>query len=182
LIGLTNQTINTFFAGGPMVEIACELDANIQCTTDMLSFKGYVHRWMAQTTQMAPFLHDTIMPALKISAQGMVNSCNSDGTCGFRWNRNAYDGVTGAGQEMNAMGALMSLLIDEETVTGPVTNSTGGTSIGNPNAGADPDSLKPLGPLTGADRAGAGILTFVVLVGLFTTMVWMSTGMSEGHL
>ncbi len=180
--GLANQTVNVFFSGGIMVEVACELDANIQCTTDMLSFKGYVHRWLAQTTKMAPLIHDIVMPALKTSAQGMVNSCNPDGTCGFRWNRNAYDGMTGAGQEMNALGALLSLLIDEEDVAGPVTNSTGGTSIGNPNAGGDPDILKPIAPLTGRDRAGAGVLTALVLISMLTTMLWMSTGMNEGGL
>ncbi len=48
-----------------------------------------MHRWLAQTTQMAPFIHDTIMAALRTSAAGMVQSCNSDGTCGFRWNTGA---------------------------------------------------------------------------------------------
>jgi len=177
---MTNQTLNVFFPGGIMVEIACELDNNVQCTTDMLSFKGYVHRWLAQTTKMVPFLHELVMPVLKTSAAGMVKSCNPDGTCGFRWNRGTYDGMTGVGQEMNALGALMSMLIDEESVAGPVTNATGGTSIGNANAGSDPDSLKPAPPVTGKDRAGAGILTAVVLVGMFTTLAWMSTGLSEG--
>ena len=163
-----------------MVEAACELETNIQCTTDMLSFKGYVHRWLAQTTLMAPFIRDTIMAALKTSTAAMTQSCNPDGTCGFRWNTGTYDGLTGAGQEMNAMGALMSLLVETESVPGPLTNSTGGTSIGNPNAGGDPDVLKPAVPLTGRDTAGAGVLTAAILISMFSTMIWMSTGMSEG--
>ena len=115
LEGLINRTIAVFFPDGVATEVARELEHVNQCTADMLSLKGYVHRFMAQTVQMAPFMHDTIMPALRWSAAGMTKGCNPDGTCGFRWNRDKYDGETGAGQQMNALGALMSLLIDDVT-------------------------------------------------------------------
>ncbi len=80
---------------------------------------------------------------------------------------------------MNVLGALMSLLVDLERVTSPLTNSTGGTSEGNPSAGSDPPILLPLGPLSSRDRAGAGVLTAVVIVGMISTMLWMTTGASE---
>ncbi|KAK3934738.1 putative dfg5 protein [Diplogelasinospora grovesii] len=180
LKGLTNRTLEVFFPDGIAVEVACELTNTIQCTTDMLSFKGYVHRWLAQTTQMAPFIHDTIMPVLKTSAAAAAKSCNPDGTCGFRWNTGTYDGDTGAGQEMNALGALMSLMVDLESVGGPVTNSTGGTSVGNPDAGGDPTVGNEPTAITGRDRAGAGILTTVVLLGFLATVTWMGTRANEG--
>ncbi|OIW27116.1 putative dfg5 protein [Coniochaeta ligniaria NRRL 30616] len=178
--GLTNRTLNLFFPNGVAVEIDCELAETQQCTTDMLSFKGYSHRFLAQTTQMAPIVHDRIMAVLKTSAQGAVKSCNADGTCGFRWTNGSYDGVTGAGQEMNALGALLSMLVDEPGVTHPVTNTTGGTSQGNPDAGSDPNVYQAASPVTQGDRAGAGILTAVLLVGMVTMMVWMSSAGNEG--
>ncbi|KAB5566054.1 putative dfg5 protein [Coniochaeta sp. 2T2.1] len=173
--GLTNRTLEYFFPGGVAVETSCEQAETQQCTTDMLSFKGYSHRFLSQTTQMAPIVHDTIMAVLRTSAQAAVKSCNADGTCGFKWTTGTYDGVTGAGQEMNALGALLSMLVDDKAVSLPFTNSTGGTSLGNPEAGGDPDVLQPQSPVTQGDRAGAGILTALVLVGMGTMMVWIST-------
>lgn len=146
----------------------------------MLSFKGYSHRFLAQTTQMAPIVHDTIMAVLRTSAQAAVKSCNADGTCGFRWTTGSYDGNTGAGQEMNALGALLSILVDDHAVTRPFTNTTGGTSQGNPDAGSDPDVFQAASPVTQGDRAGASILTVLVLVAMATMMVWMSSAGTEG--
>lgn len=142
----------------------------------MFSFKGYTARFLAQTTRMAPIVHDPIMKVLRTSAAAAATSCKSDGTCGFRWTTGSYDGVTGAGQQMNALGALISLLVDDMAISGPVTNSTGGTSQGNPLAGSDPDILGQRSPVTGRDRAGAGVLTAVILAGLITMVLWMSKG------
>ncbi|KAK1758909.1 mannan endo-1,6-alpha-mannosidase [Echria macrotheca] len=180
LTALTKRTLEVFFPNGVAVEVACELESINQCTTDMLSFKGYLHRFLAQTLKVAPELKDTVMPVLKSSAEGMAKACNPDGTCGFRWNTGSYDGNTGAGQQMNALGALMSLLVLEEPVLPPVTNLTGGTSIGNAAGGGDPDVDTTFKPITGADRAGAGILTTLMLVTMVGTLVWMSTRLGEG--
>ncbi|KAG6094167.1 hypothetical protein E4U14_008551 [Claviceps sp. LM454 group G7] len=62
---------------------------------------------------------------------------------------------------MNVLAAVSSLLIDE---TGPpVTNGTGGTSKGNPNAGGKDNGERPPKPITMADKAGAGFVTFLML-------------------
>ncbi len=61
---------------------------------------------------------------------------------------------------MNVLAAVSSLLID--SASGPLTNETGGTSLGDPNAGADSDTFKTnLPPITTSDRAGASILTLL---------------------
>jgi mannan endo-1,6-alpha-mannosidase len=163
--------------------VTCELPNNIQCTTDQLSFKGYLHRWMAASTQIAPFTHDTIMATLQTSAAAAVKSCQG-GTngrqCGFRWSTGNYDGLTGAGQEMSVLGALSSLLVDEEVVTAPLTSSNGGTSVGNPGAGSLPSAFSPPPPVTTADRAGASVLTAVVLVSFTAFWAWMNTKWGEG--
>ena len=125
---------------------------------------------------MAPFISDTILPVLEISAQAALKNCNEDGTCGFRWTTDSYDGDTGAGQQMNALGAIMSLLISREDVSDPVTEVSGGTSQGNPNAGSGSSSTESSSdkPITTADRAGAGIVTAVLLLGMGSVFVWMS--------
>ncbi|KAI1081503.1 glycoside hydrolase family 76 protein [Whalleya microplaca] len=173
---LLDATLKVFFPNSIAFEIACE--EHMTCTTDMLSFKGYDHRWMATMTQIAPFTSDKILPVLQKSTQAAVNQCTGgdDGrTCGFGWASGAFDHSVGAGQTMNVLGAVSSLLIGKAKA--PVTNSTGGTSGGNPDAGAGSDSFnnKPA-PITTGDRAGAGILTALVLAIAIGTFSWMSTG------
>ncbi|KAL2019696.1 hypothetical protein VTK56DRAFT_9233 [Thermocarpiscus australiensis] len=176
LMGLTKATIQTFFPNNIAFEIACE--EHMSCTTDMLSFKGYLHRWMATATQIAPFLADTVLPVLKTSTEAAVSTCTGEAnqrTCGFKWSTKAYDGSHGAGQQMNVLAAVSSLLAPDSPP--PVTNLTGGTSKGDPNAGAHSDNInkKPADPTAG-DRAGAAILTILILVSAVGTFGWMSTG------
>ncbi|KAH9885191.1 glycoside hydrolase family 76 protein [Xylariomycetidae sp. FL2044] len=162
-----------FFVDGIAWEPTCEDSGH--CTEDMLSFKGYVHRWMAVATQVAPFVKDKITSFLSTSTAAAVKQCTGGDNgrqCGFHWKSGVYDGVTGAGQQMNVLGALCSMLLDDAQV--PVTNSTGGTSGGNPNAGGS-SSTNTVSPITTGDRAGAGILTLVVMssaIGCLTWMVW----------
>ncbi|KUI74404.1 Mannan endo-1,6-alpha-mannosidase DCW1 [Cytospora mali] len=176
LEGLLNATINVFFPNDIAYEVACE--TIMTCTTDMLSFKGYVHRWLAITTQLAPFTHNQIMQVLTVSTEAAINQCTGGSTgreCGFQWHSGTFDNSVGAGQQMNVLGAVSSLLID--SVAAPVTNETGGTSVGNNNAGASSDNFRgsTTEPTTG-DKAGASILTILILATAAGTFGWMSTG------
>lgn len=150
----------------------------MSCTTDMLSFKGYVARWMSVVTQIAPFTAPQILPVLRTSAEAAVSTCTGEATgraCGFKWSTKAYDGSHGAGQQMNVLGAVTSLLI--EGTKPPLTNTTGGTSRGNPNAGSQSNTFDgKMSPPTTADKAGAGIITFILLTSAIGTFGWMSTG------
>lgn len=191
LQGLVNRTLTYFFSEGIATEPSCELPDKVQCDTDQLSFKGYVHRWLATTAQLADIVNEPIMAALKTSAAAAATSCadvaneNDYGTatCGFRWTTGAYEGPSGAGQQMNVLGALMSLLVAVDpgaaAASAPVTNSTGGTSVGNPNAGGKPTVSRQLPAITTKDRVGAGILTALVLVFLVTAVWWLSSEMLE---
>lgn len=77
---------------------------------------------------------------------------------------------------MNVLGAVMSLLVDSGA-SAPVTNSTGGTSVGNSNAGSSSDNfLGGSSPATTGDKAGASILTILILISAASTFGWMSTG------
>lgn len=166
----------------------------------MKSFKGYLHRWLASAAQVAPLVHDQIMTALRASTQAAVQACvdgqdNGHGvsraTCGFRWTTGGYDGDTGAGQQMNVLAALLTTLLHVDPQAGaaqgstaPVTNSTGGTSIGNSDAGSDAAdrSHTVLDPLTTRDHAVAGAVTGVVCLSTALVMLWMSTNWWEGGL
>jgi len=68
---------------------------------------------------------------------------------------------------MSALGAIQSAIvaIPGEKVVVPVTNSTGGTSVGNPSAGAvtqEPTKFQ-IQPATAAERVAAGFLTVGIL-------------------
>ncbi|KJZ73895.1 hypothetical protein HIM_06788 [Hirsutella minnesotensis 3608] len=173
---LVTVGLKTFFPNGIAVEPSCE---NINtCTTDMLTYKGFVHRWYSVITQIAPFTADQIKPVLKKSAEAAIKQCNGGALgrqCGFKWASGKYDGKTGAGQEMAVLAAVSSQLID--SAKPPVTHKTGGTSVGNPDAGGNGDDfLTHQKPITAGDKAGASILTLLVLGSACGMFGWMSLG------
>jgi mannan endo-1,6-alpha-mannosidase len=172
--GMLNRTLEVFFPNNIAYEVTCE--AQLLCNTDMLSFKAYLTRWMAQTTKMAPFTFDRIKTALEASATAAALQCSGGANgrmCGLSWSKGAaWDGTMGVGQQMAAMEVIQSNLIQH--VKAPLTNSTGGTSLGNPSAGTKPNPLIPADPPTIGDKAGAGVLTAVVLLLAVFMWSWMT--------
>jgi mannan endo-1,6-alpha-mannosidase len=174
---LLNATFNVFFPDNIAYEVACE--SKLTCTTDMFSFKAYLTRWLAQTTFLAPWTRDLIMPKLRASAIAAAKQCSggtNGRTCGLSWSKGtAWDGTQGVGQQMAAMSVIFTNLLPLQAVGAPLTNATGGTSSGNPNAGsqsvANPEAIKPA---TQGDRVGAGILTTLMLVSATGMFGWMS--------
>lgn len=158
------------------VELSCEDPGT--CTTDMLTFKGFVHRWYSVITQLVPDSQPKIAPTLKKSAQASVKQCTGGALgrlCGFKWASGTYDGKTGAGQEMSVLAAVSSQLIGSARV--PVTEKSGGTSKSNPDAGAGGDNFEKTDkPITAGDKAGASILTLLVLGSACGMFGWMSMG------
>ncbi|OCK85630.1 glycoside hydrolase family 76 protein [Lepidopterella palustris CBS 459.81] len=154
------------YGGNVMVEVACEVTQ--KCDTDQWSFKAYLARWLAISAQLAPYTADQIIPKLQGSAKAAATQCNggNSGTaCGSRWFQSTSDGNTGVGQEMSALSVIAANLIGE--VTAPYSAVTGGTSKGNPSAGTGGGATQnPLvgSPITTGDKAGAGIITTLVLV------------------
>lgn len=165
-----------------MFEVACE-PVNL-CDVDQQSFKAYLSRWMAATTKWAPWTYDVIKPLLAHSAVAAAKTCtggDNNRMCGLRWvnNSGVWDGSTGVGQQMAAMEVVLANMIQQ--AESPVTNRTGGTSVGDPSAGgADIGRNRPEGaiifkPITAADRAGGVILTVGVVLALLTAIVYMVT-------
>lgn len=164
-----------------MVEVACQPYGT--CDTDQLTFKAFLSRWLAVTTQLVPALAATITPYLQASAQGAAGQCDggTDGvTCGMEWNTTTWDGTYGVGQQMSALAAIQSQMLTADTsLTAPLTSSTGGNSTSDPSAGtggstaiSDEGSVYTRVITTG-DKAGAAILTIVVLATLMGGSVWM---------
>lgn len=181
--GLMNSTENIFFFGDTtedriMIEISCE-PVNL-CDIDQLSFKAFLSRWMAATTKWAPWTYDRVKTLLRNSAKAAIAQCTGGDNgrmCGFKWanNSGAWDGTTGVGQQMDAMEVVLGNMIQEASA--PVTNTTGGTSAGNSDAGsgAGPDDGRAsgMGTIGAGDRAGAAILTIIVLCGFLTGLVFL---------
>ena len=177
--GLVNRTLDYFFLDGIAIEHSCELPDSIQCKTDMLSFKGYLFRWLAYTAQICPHLKAPIQKSIKTSMAAAIKSCNGN-VCSFRWTSNTFDPEhSGAGEQMNMIAGLSVLLMDEQGITGPLTNKTGGTSQGDPNAGFTPSFTRTYEPITTGSRAGAGILTFMIITGLIAVLTWVSGSWNE---
>jgi len=165
-----------------MVEIACEPQGT--CNNDQPSFKAYLARWMAATMQLADFSTDYISTKLQASGKGAAAQCSggTDGnTCGRTWSSPTYDGKAGVGEEMSALSVIQANLISK--VAAPVTQAKGGTSKGDASAGSQGDnpgsSQLPsydTSVITTGDKAGAGILTAVVLGSLLGCVWWICLG------
>ncbi|KAL8939442.1 MAG: hypothetical protein Q9216_003348 [Gyalolechia sp. 2 TL-2023] len=167
------------YGGNIMQEVACEPYRS--CNNDQPSFKAYLSRWMAATTQIAPFTSNYIMPKIRASAQGAAKQCsgppNGGTTCGRQWNSTTWDGTLGIGEQMSALSIIQANLISK--VAPPVTMARGGTSKSNPSAGTgNTDSVRQDPNLTRevtmGDKAGAGILTALVLGGLCGSTWWIN--------
>jgi mannan endo-1,6-alpha-mannosidase len=94
-----------------MYEHACE-QVN-SCNVDMLSFKGYMSRFMYASTLMVPSIRPAVEKLLRKNAVAAAGACSggSDGTtCGQKWYVGGYDGNTGLGQEMCALETVQGLL------------------------------------------------------------------------
>ncbi|KAJ5779934.1 Mannan endo-1-6-alpha-mannosidase DCW1 [Penicillium paradoxum] len=168
--GLLKATDHFFSKKNIMYEPLCEFIN--KCNVDQLSFKGYLSRWLAEVTQYAPYTYDTIMSTkLRPTAEAAVAQCQGGDTgtfCGFRWSSGKYDGRTGVGEQMGVLEVLQGLLAAD--VGGPLTSSTGGSSVGNSAAGTDEEDTSadtPTKHIGNGDKAGAAILTFcfVSLIG-----------------
>ena len=176
--------------GNIITEVTCETTQPPRCNKDQPAFKGFLARWMAVTTQLAPFTALRIMPLLQASAQAAAQVCTGQaanmklGTvCGRRWYQNVWDGQFGVGEQMSAMSVFQNNLIANEPA--PKTAKTGGTSKGDPAAGSNPSasaggsySWDPIysRPIRTADKVGAGVLTGAVASGFLAGCLWMIKG------
>jgi mannan endo-1,6-alpha-mannosidase len=161
-----------------MNEPAC--DQNMMCDRDQNCFKGILSSYFAFTTYLKPDTAAQIMPKLQGSAEGAVQQCSGPGNdgrqCGLRWWQDTWDGTSGIEQEASVL-SVVSATLAGMTGGPPVTASTGGTSKSDPGAAGNDTSTSSPGQTltqeTTADRAGAGILTVLVLVAMVGGGAWL---------
>lgn len=160
----------------------------------MKSFRGFVLRWMADTAQLCPWTRKPIMTAVLSSAQAAVETCNGGDNgrmCGLRWGLRKFDGEVNLGQETGVLSVLMTALLLGETfyenadyggesnldgyrVKPPLTQDTGGTSMGNPQAGQSRrKKVLEMLSIEEVDTVFAVILTTMVLLGAMVMFVWI---------
>lgn len=111
---------------------------------------------------MAPYTAAQIAPLLQTSATAAGATCSGTGadmTCSMQWTLGHYDGrARGVGEHLSLLNVLNSNLV--QYTAPPVTNNTGGTSAGNPNAGTSGNPIVgTVTPATTGDKALAGVLT-----------------------
>jgi mannan endo-1,6-alpha-mannosidase len=161
-----------FFPEGVMKEVACE--DNGKCDVDQRSFKAYLSRWTAATIKLAPWTKERLEPLLRSSAQKAIATCSGGADqqqCGLRWTTGAFDGSVGVGEQMAVLEVMQSTLID--TVLGPKTASTGGTSKGDPGAGGGGKAQIEYDNVTTGDKVGAAIATLIIIGAMFGGSLWM---------
>lgn len=170
-------TAGSFFLNGSsnvLTESSC---APYHCNNDQRSFRALYARCLGVTSVLVPSLYDQIRPILEASAQGAAASCSGgrDGvTCGMDWNVGGYDNLYGLGEQMSAAEVILAL--NAQLAPAPYTSTNGGSSKSDPNAGttSSTDNVNTnVLTITTKDKAGAGVLTAVVLVIIVGGAVWM---------
>ena len=159
-----------------MYETACEPYGT--CDIDQLSFKAYLSRWMAASTQVAPFIYDAVMLKLQASATAAAQQCSggpTGTTCGQKWtDGTVWDGTSGVGQQMSALEVIQSNLVKNSTP--PITAATGGTSKGNPAAGSSGTVVSTgaiITQITLAEKISAGFITAFACIMVGGGVVWI---------
>ncbi|KAF4124465.1 mannan endo-1,6-alpha-mannosidase [Geosmithia morbida] len=174
-----------FFRGSGndvMEEVSCE--SSNQCNTDQESFKAYLSRWLAATTQWVPSTYERIIPKLRGSAEAAIKQCTGGDNgrlCGLRWSTGKFDGTTGVGPQMAAVEIILSCNIKYRARI--FTSETGGTSKGDPSAGgkSSEDSIKKLKTINGGDTAGAAIVTILILSLMLAALFWLFMDEASGE-
>ncbi|CAI5756788.1 unnamed protein product [Candida verbasci] len=143
------------------------------CNNDQRSFRSLFSRCLGLTVALIPDLKDKIEPYLQASAQGAAASCSGGTdlvTCGESWSLGTWDRVYGLGEQMNALEVMLALIAEE-----PISIETGGSNRTDYSAGTGTEDTENKNKIniTGKDRAGAGVLTAIVLAIIVGGSVWM---------
>ncbi|KID92361.1 mannan endo-1,6-alpha-mannosidase-like protein [Metarhizium guizhouense ARSEF 977] len=114
---LLDEAGKYFFTGKDnniMWEAECE--PNNKCNYDMVTFKGYLSRFMWQTSRITPSLSKKIEDLLVPTVKAAVATCTggkSGHQCGMRWYEGGFDGTVTLGPQMCALEVVQGLLIQD---------------------------------------------------------------------
>lgn len=111
---LLDEAGQYFFTGKDkniMWEAACE--PTNTCNYDMITFKGYLSRFMWQTAHIMPQLRKKVEDLMIPTAKAVAASCSggqSGHQCGMKWYLGGFDNVATFGGAMCALEAVQGLL------------------------------------------------------------------------
>ncbi|SGZ53166.1 CIC11C00000005442 [Sungouiella intermedia] len=166
-----NSTSN----GEIMTETTCAGSGN--CNNDQRSFRSLFSRCLSLTASLMPEFYNQIYNDwLTPSAKGAAQSCSggTDGiTCGENWAYNGWDGKYGLGEQMSALEVILGLTASDHL---PLTPQTGGSNKdSNVSAGNNTKVSTNTNEITVStgDKAGAAVLTAVVLGTILGGSIWM---------
>lgn len=165
-----------FFNNSIMTEMTCAPFG--MCNNDQRSFRSLFARCLGLTANLLPLDRDQILNDWLIpSAKGAATSCSGGNdriTCGENWSYGGYDGKYGLGEQMSAAETILSLIAVN---TDPLTTNTGGSSVGGDvsagNSTTSATQNQNLIDVKTKDKAGAAVLTAVVLGTLLAGAIWM---------
>ncbi|GAV55207.1 hypothetical protein ZYGR_0AS05310 [Zygosaccharomyces rouxii] len=166
-----------FFQNDVMYESGCQHGDNSNCNNDQRTFKSIFSRMLGLTSVLVPPVSDQVDKLLNTSAEAAAKSCSGgiDGhTCGLDWFKGSWDNQYGLGEQMSALEVIQNTLI--HNFDPPYKESTGGSSKGDAAAGLNTTTTNVLQKklqIKSKDRAGAAIITGVVLMVVIGGSVWM---------
>lgn len=168
------DALSFFFPGGVMTETLCA--STKRCNNDQRSFRSIFSRCLAATTALVPPTYATIRPLLESSALGAAKSCTgppSGSTCGQDWALGRNDGVAGLGEQIGALEVIMALSLQKSAPL--LTVKTGGSNRSNVEAGINikDETNQHLIGISGKDRAGAAIITTILLISMLGGSIWL---------
>ncbi|KAH8432103.1 glycoside hydrolase family 76 protein [Aspergillus melleus] len=174
--GLLDSSMQKFFpkkfGGNVMSEVACE--PILSCDRNQLCFKGYLSMWMAFTAILVPSTAEKIIPKLHGSAEAIGKQCSgkSDNLCGVTWGKTTWDGVQGLEVQMAALGGITaSLMVSKTQQPKTIDDNPDAKETQIPTSG-DSDPSEPA-PIETADRAGAWILTVIMIAAVTGAVGWL---------
>ncbi|ODV64593.1 cell wall mannosidase [Hyphopichia burtonii NRRL Y-1933] len=112
----TQHIINgskNFFKNNIMYEPSC-MD-NDSCNNDQRAFRSLFARNLKLTGLVASDVDDDLTKWLESSAKAAAQSCSggTDGiTCGQDWNHDGWDSKYGLGEQMSALNAVMTMVVN----------------------------------------------------------------------
>ena len=174
--GLLGATLKTFFpqkfGGNILSEVACE--PIMTCDRNQLGFKGYLAMWLAFTAILVPKTAEQIIPRLQgtVVAVGKQCSGKSENLCGSRWYQPNWDGIEGLEVQMAALGAVTSNLMVMESQSPNTIDTNPDAKEHQIDSGDDEDPNK-LDPINTGDRAGAWILTIIMVIAIGGAVGWL---------
>ncbi|KAK1622271.1 family 76 glycoside hydrolase [Colletotrichum phormii] len=155
---------------------ACESVVGL-CPTDTLFYKGYMHRRLSSATQLAPFLVDKWLPALKTSAEAAIKQCEPGNStvsnrCGFYWDSGKFvdpqvHNTTGIGEGLNVLAAVSNLLIRDAKEPIFEAVRSGGSSSNSPSGTLGASSPTSTTSQTTTPESGGGQLETDFKMSLF---------------